>query len=61
MGTMTYPKQGRANQSKSYQGKNKVLQSGSGAMGSAAPSSQDVCTRSKGAAWSLGKNKTGAC
>lgn len=62
MGTETYPKNGRARQSESHQGKNKVLKTGAGMMGSVpAPSSQDVCTRSKGAAWSLSKNTTKAC
>lgn len=62
MGTETYPKQGRAHQGKSYQGKNKVLQTGAGLMGKAsAPSSQDVCTKSRGTAYSLSSAKTKAC
>lgn len=62
MGTFTAPKNGRSHQSKSHQGKNKVLKTGAGMMGSApAPSSNDVVSRKKGAAWSLSKNKSKAC
>lgn len=62
MGTETYPKQGRSMQSKSYQGKNKVLQTHAEMIHKVeAPSSQDVCTRSKGKAWDLSRNTMKAC
>lgn len=61
MGTETFPKNGRARQSESHQGKNKVLKTGAGLMGRVPAASQDSCTRSKGKAWDLSRNKSGAC
>jgi hypothetical protein len=60
MGTETYPKNGRARQSFGT-AKSKVLKTSAGMGSATAPSSQDVCTQSKGAAWNLSKNKTKAC
>lgn len=61
MGTFTAPKNGRARQSESHQGKNRVLQTGAGIPGSYPAATQDMCTRSKGAAWSLSKNRSKPC
>lgn len=61
MGTFTAPKNGRSHQGKSHQGKNKVLKHGAGMMGSVPSPGQDDCTKMKGEAWNLGKNKSACC